>query len=246
MKKKAIILAFIIGCVSIVGCTSNNSSNTAESSKVDIQSFDVVEEGNNMEPDKFSDFIKKCAIYYSDYVKISDYSNITYSVIRNATDDDDSYSDRKFEEIYRLISEQSEVISYPKDRLENLIQNYGDNMKKSYEYYKETDDKDASFSDFLYDTFGYRSVDKYNENVKKEAQDYLKQEMIIYNIAYNNGINITEDELKEYGYEVADYYEYDNLDEMVSKVGNVIYTEMGYQLLTGKVADYLISISTNI
>ncbi len=70
--------------------------------------------------------------------------------------------------------------------------------------------------------------------------------MIIYNIAYNNGINITEDELKEYGYEVADYYEYDNLDEMVSKVGNVIYTEMGYQLLTGKVADYLISISTNI
>ena len=235
MKKKAIILAFIIGCVSIVGCTSNNSSNTAESSKVDIQSFDVVEEGNNMELDKFSDFIK-----------ISDYSNITYSVIRNATDDDDSYNDRKFEEIYRLISEQSEVISYPKDRLENLIQNYGDNMKKSYEYYKETDDKDASFSDFLYDTFGYRSVDKYNENVKKEAQDYLKQEMIIYNIAYNNGINITEDELKEYGYEVADYYEYDNLDEMVSKVGNVIYTEMGYQLLTGKVADYLISISTNI
>lgn len=129
MKKKAIILAFIIGCVSIVGCTSNNSSNTAESSKVDIQSFDVVEEGNNMELDKFSDFIKKCAIYYSDYVKISDYSNITYSVIRNATDDDDSYNDRKFEEIYRLISEQSEVISYPKDRLENLIQNYGDNMK---------------------------------------------------------------------------------------------------------------------
>ena len=58
MKKKAIILAFIIGCISIVGCTSNNSSNTAESSKVDIQSFDVVEEGNNMEPDKFSDFIK--------------------------------------------------------------------------------------------------------------------------------------------------------------------------------------------
>ncbi len=48
-------------------------------------------------------------------------------------------------------------------------------MKKSYEYYKETDDKDASFSDFLYDTFGYRSVDKYNENVKRKHKIILSK-----------------------------------------------------------------------
>ena len=83
MKKKsiAIILAFCC-CVSVLGCTNgrNNSVEETKESKVDINDFNVVEEGNNMLPENYADYINKCANYYYNYVDVGDYSSVTYSI----------------------------------------------------------------------------------------------------------------------------------------------------------------------
>ena len=95
MKKKsiAIILAFCC-CVSVLGCTNgrNNSVEETKESKVDINDFNVVEEGNNMLPENYADYINKCANYYYNYVDVGDYSSVTYSIRKNASDTDESYN----------------------------------------------------------------------------------------------------------------------------------------------------------
>lgn len=243
--KKTLIFMLTICCIVFTGCENNTGkSNEIENSRTDIQNFNIVEEADNMNPEDYSDFIKKCAIYYSNYVNVSDYSNITYSIRRNATDDEDSYLQREFNEIYRIIDEQSEIISYPKEIYDRLVKTYGDNLKTEYEdYYK---DKYDSLSEYIVNEYKFSSIDSFNEYVGKEAEDYLKQEMIIYIIAYKNGIDVSKNEIIDYAEDLVKYYEYDSVEEMELKCGKAIYEEMGYQILQDKVMNYLINISTNI
>lgn len=242
--KKTLIFMLTICCIVFTGCENNVSkSNEIENSRTDIQNFNIVEEADNMNPEDYSEFIKKCAIYYSSYVSVSDYSNITYSIRRNATDTDDDYSQRKFDEIYRIISEQSEVLSYPKEVLEKLIKIYGTNIRKEYENRKDVYD---SFADYIYKQYGLNTIDEFNIDAEKKAEDYLKQEMIIYIIAYKNGIDVTKEEIINYIEELANYYEYDSVSNFILEIGNELYEEVGYQILNEKVMNYLIGISTNI
>lgn len=201
MKKKsiAIILAFCC-CVSVLGCTNerNNSVEETKESKVDISDFNVVEEGNNMLPENYADYINKCANYYYNYIDVGDYSSVTYSIRKNASDTDESYNERKQNAIYEVISSNSNVKTYPKDIYDNLITTLGDNVKNEYEEYKE---EDQSFENYLYKEYSYKSIDEFDKWSEDYAQNYLKQMMIVYIIAYEGCTlkQILRTTLKMYG-----------------------------------------------
>ena len=243
MKKKsiAVILAFCC-CVSVLGCTNghNNSVEETKESKVDISNFNVVEEGNNMLPENYADYINKCANYYYNYIDVGDYSSVTYSIRKNASDTDESYNARKQDAIYEVISNNSNVKTYPKDIYDNLITTLGDNVKNEYEEYKE---EDQSFENYLYDEYGYKTIDEFDKYAEDYAQNYLKQMMIVYIIAYENNITVSADEILESGKDLAAYYDYNSYDDILSQYGNAMNTEIGYQDLHTKVMDFLLNIS---
>lgn len=243
MKKRLILMCLLVFCVTLLACKSDNKEGKAEDDNVNIQNFNIAEEMDNIVPENYNNFIEKSAIYYSNYVNVSDYSNITYSIRRNATDADDDYSQRKFDEIYRIISEQSKVLSYPKEVLEKLIKIYGTNIQNEYENRKDVYD---SFADYIYKQYGFNTIDEFNIDAEKKAEDYLKQKMIIYIIAYKNGIDVTKEEIINYIEELANYYKYDSVSNLILEIGNELYEEVGYEILNEKVMNYLISISTNI
>ena len=61
--KKTLIFMLTICCIVFTGCDNNTGkSNEIENSRTDIQNFNIVEEADNMNPEDYSDFIKKCAI----------------------------------------------------------------------------------------------------------------------------------------------------------------------------------------
>lgn len=243
MRKKsiAIILAFCC-CVSVLGCTNgrNNSVEETKESKVDINDFNVVEEGNNMLPENYADYINKCANYYYNYVDVGDYSSVTYSIRKNASDTDESYNERKQDAIYEVISNNSNVKTYPKDIYDSLISTLGDNIKKEYEEYKE---EDQSFGDYLYDEYGYKTIDEFDKWSEEYTQNYLKQMMIVYIIAYENKITVSSEDIINKGNEQAELYDYNGYEDIVTQFGNEMNTELGYAVLYTKVMDFLVSIS---
>ena len=228
MKKKsiAIILAFCC-CVSVLGCTNgrNNSVEETKESKVDISDFNVVEEGNNMLPENYADYINKCANYYYNYVDVGDYSSVTYSIRKNASDTDESYNERKQDAIYEVISNNSNVKTYPKDIYDSLISTLGDNIKKEYEEY------------------GYKTIDEFDKWSEEYTQNYLKQMMIVYIIAYENKITVSSEDIINKGNEQAELYDYNGYEDIVTQFGNEMNTELGYAVLYTKVMDFLVSIS---
>ena len=240
MKKKsiAIILAFCC-CVSVLGCT-NERNNSVEESKVDISDFNVVEEGNNMLPENYADYINKCANYYYNYIDVGDYSSVTYSIRKNASDTDESYNERKQNAIYEVISSNSNVKTYPKDIYDNLITTLGDNVKNEYEEYKE---EDQSFENYLYKEYSYKSIDEFDKWSEDYAQNYLKQMMIVYIIAYENNITVSSEDIINKGNEQAELYDYNGYEDIVTQYGNEMNTELGYAVLYTKVMDFLVSIS---
>ena len=78
-----------------------------------------------------------------------------------------------------------------------------------------------------------------SEVTEEDIEDYLLEKMIITLIAYDNGITVTANDINLYGEELAEYYDYDSLSELVSSYGKQLYSEFGYNILSMKV-NYLL------
>lgn len=74
-----------------------------------------------------------------------------------------------------------------------------------------------------------------SEVTEEDIEDYLLEKMIITLIAYDNGITVTANDISLYGEELAEYYDYDSLSELVSSYGKQLYSEFGYDILSMKV-----------
>lgn len=244
MNKRILVMLLIFSCLFSAGCNTKEHNNTEEvkNNFEDIGDFNIVEEADEMHPENYADYIKKCAKYYYDYIDVGDYTNITYSIRRNASDTDDSYADKKFDAIYEVISNNSDIKSYPKDIYEYLISTLGKNINDEYKQYKE---ENQSFIGYLHDEYGFNSIDDFDTWSESYVQNYLEQMMIIYIIAFENKITINEEDIKNEGDKQAEIYNYSGYEEIISQYGNEMNTELGYQVLYQHVKDFLISIATN-
>ena len=89
--------------------------------------------------------------------------------------------------------------------------------------------------------YGFESIDAYNEYVDNQAKSYLLEKMVITVIAADNDIHVNEDEIISYGNDLATYYGYDDFAAITDAVGNEVVSEIGYQILSQKVIEFVCS-----
>ena len=89
--------------------------------------------------------------------------------------------------------------------------------------------------------YGFESIDAYNEYVDNQAKSYLLEKMVITVIAADNDIHVNENEIVSYGNDLATYYGYDDFAAITDAVGNEVVSEIGYQILSQKVIEFVCS-----
>ena len=95
----------------------------------------------------------------------------------------------------------------------------------------------------MYDEYGYKTIDEFDKRSEEYTQNYLKQMMIVYIIAYENKITVSSEDIINKGNEQAELYDYNGYEDIVTQFGNEMNTELGYAVLYTKVMDFLVSIS---
>ncbi len=131
-------------------------------------------------------------------------------------------------------------VTYPDDELQSLVEIYNNNIEtefNNYGSYYGVSDLDT----YKTKVYGFDSVDAFNEYVEEQAKDYLLEKMIAVVIASDNDIHVTEDEIVSYGNDLATYYGYDDFAAITDAVGNEVVAEIGYQILSQKVTEYVCS-----
>jgi len=136
-------------------------------------------------PQLDEDFIKanssvKTEAEYRDYVK---------GQLEQVEFDNQLYNLK--EELYNQIVEETEVLKYPEEQL--------DEMKASLLAEHEALVEQGGYADwdeFRNDYFGIDQAE-YDEQLKMYAESLMKQEMIIYLIAENEAIEVTDEEYQE-------------------------------------------------
>ena len=131
-------------------------------------------------------------------------------------------------------------VTYPDDELQSLISVFNSNIEtefNNYGSYYGVSDLDT----YKTKVYGFESIDAYNEYVDQQAKDYLLEKMVATVIAADNNIHVTEDEITSYGNDLATYYGYDDFAAITDAVGNEVVAEIGYQLLSQKVIEFICS-----
>lgn len=156
-----------------------------------------------------------------------------------------TYIDNTFTSAYQIISENIGDVNYPQDEIDSLVEVYNTNIENqfnNYGSYYGVSDLDSYKTTVL----GYASVDAFNEAVTSSAQQYLLQKMIVTIIAADNDIHVSEDEINSYGNDLAQYYGYDDFNAIVDAVGSEVVSEIGYEILYQKVAEFECSQITEV
>ena len=92
---------------------------------------------------------------------------------------------------------------------------------------------------YLSQVYGFESTDAYNEYAVEYAQQYLLEKMIVTLIAAEQNITVTADEINDMGAELAEYYGYENYQEILNTYGNEMNSEVGYEVLYQKMQEFL-------
>lgn len=239
---KRLFIVILICNLFLLGCTDKNSIPSDNITVSSEKKTNLVEKKNNLEPDYFNIYIKDSANYFYNYIILPDYTNIIYSVTRLASDTDDTYKERKYEAILQIIKDKSVVKSYPQDMYEDLIVTFSNNVKKTFETYQE---HYSSYEDYLYKTYGCNSKTEFDIYAQNEVEAYLKEKMILYIIANECAVIVTKNELIERGNEWAQLYDYTDYEDIIHKHGKALNEEIGFEVMTEYVKEYLIVHSTN-
>ena len=79
----------------------------------------------------------------------------------------------------------------------------------------------------MYDEYGYKTIDEFDKWSEEYTQNYLKQMMIVYIIAYENKITVSSEDIINKGNEQAELYDYNGYEDIVTQFGNEMNTELG-------------------
>lgn len=92
--------------------------------------------------------------------------------------------------LWQEVLDDSEVIKYPEENVNNYItelEKQWDDMVETYGMEKEE----------LWESYGLDDEDAYNEYNKGIAQDYVKEQMVLYYIAEKEGLSYSDDDADE-------------------------------------------------
>ena len=153
----------------------------------------------------------------------------------------DKYMQATFNTAYEKIKEQiGDSVTYPDDEVQSLVEVFNTNIENEFNnygsYYGASD-----LDSYKTKVYGFESIDAYNEYVDNQAKSYLLEKMVITVIAADNDIHVNEDEIISYGNDLATYYGYDDFAAITDAVGNEVVSEIGYQILSQKVIEFVCS-----
>ena len=153
----------------------------------------------------------------------------------------DKYMQATFNTAYEKIKEQiGDSVTYPDDEVQSLVEVFNTNIENEFNnygsYYGASD-----LDSYKTKVYGFESIDAYNEYVDNQAKSYLLEKMVITVIAADNDIHVNEDEIVSYGNDLATYYGYDDFAAITDAVGNEVVSEIGYQILSQKVIEFVCS-----
>lgn len=140
--------------------------------------------------------------------------------------------------LWGVITGSSEVIEYPEKELESY-------KEKQKEYVQDYADKNSmEYADVIESTYGM-TEDEFNEELDSAAQTNAKEQMIIYYIARQEGLEVTKSEYKDFvaaqleaiGYTAKEFEDYTGTS-YEEYVGGEEYIK--YYMLYEKVLDMVV------
>jgi len=141
-----------------------------------------------------------------------------------------------FDVIYNQIVDKIESPEYPKEELEDLLKTLNENIDAEYASYGTSY---SSKQEYLTQAYGFETEDDFNDYAENYAKQYLLQKMVITVIGIDEEITVTGDEINKTGEELATYYGYADYAEIISSYGEVMNSEIGYQVLYQKVLEHV-------
>lgn len=152
-----------------------------------------------------------------------------------------SYMANKFASALEKIIENSTISGYPEAEVNSLIEVYKNNIKTSYETYAAyyTSSGINSYEDYLSYAYNCSSDDEFTEYAREAVHEYLEEKMIITMIAVENNLTVSADEINTLGEEWAAQYGYDNYQEILDNYTKEMNAEVGFEVLSGKVQNFV-------
>jgi trigger factor len=147
----------------------------------------------------------------------------------------------KFTYALDTIISNSEITGYPSKEEESLIDTYTSNIKDSYETYASyyTSSGINSWEEYISSAYDCSSTDEFTEYAREQVHAYMDEKMVITLIAVENNITVSADEIIALGEEWATEYGYDDYQEILDTYGNEMNAEVGFEVLTEKVQDFV-------
>lgn len=125
----------------------------------------------------------------SEYETVEDYRSAVAKELEQEAYDEELYNIKS--DLYSQIVSETEVIEYPEKELKKQIKE----LNKSYKELAKNSGKD--WEEYRDETLGVNE-EEYDEQIELYAQELVKQEMIIYEIAKKEDLTVTEEEYDEY------------------------------------------------
>lgn len=149
---------------------------------------------------------------------------------------DSRYKNAVFGAVMSSIINESEIKSRPESDMELARQ-----MIKDSAEYEATSNGFDSLESYMTGVYGYASMADFEAEVEEYAQEYVDQKMVAYIVADNEGIKISDDDMKTYAEDLVTQTTYKDLAELIADYGEeAFWADVEYQLLFDRVADALV------
>lgn len=126
---------------------------------------------------------------YLDYDTVEEYEEALRQSLYESKLDDATYA--AGEEIFDQIVEKAEVLKYPDKEMKDTVEKLVDNFESLCEEYGMT--FDSALKDVLDMT-----EDEFDQEMEKSAQTNVKEELVLYYIARENNLEMSEEEYQAY------------------------------------------------
>ncbi len=125
----------------------------------------------------------------SEYDSVSDYEKAVKNELYQSKEDEQQSEIESY--LWGLITDSSEVIEYPEKELEEY-------KTKQKEYVQDyADNNSMEYADVIESTYGM-TEDEFNEELDSAAKTNAKEQMIVYYIARQEGLEVTNSEYKDF------------------------------------------------
>lgn len=90
-------------------------------------------------------------------------------------------------------------------------------MALSLEYYQNyAKETNTTYEDTIKTTFGYESVETFENQMRETARDSVEQKLVVYSIANKEGIKLKDNDYKEYLHGLSHSYGYESTTELIN------------------------------